>query len=85
MGNPGKRPTTYEVLQSHGVDRRTFLQFCAATAAAMGLEATVMPQVVHAMETKPRIPVIWLHGLECTCCSESLHPLAPTRSPRTSS
>ena len=31
------------------------------------------------METKPRIPVIWLHGLECTCCSESFirsaHPL----------
>ena len=32
------------------------------------------------METKPRTPVIWLHGLECTCCSESFirssHPLA---------
>jgi hydrogenase small subunit len=32
------------------------------------------------METKPRIPVLWLHGLECTCCSESFirsgHPLA---------
>jgi hydrogenase small subunit len=48
-------------------------------AAAMGLEATALPQVVHAMETKPRIPVLWLHGLECTCCSESFirssHPL----------
>jgi hydrogenase small subunit len=80
MGNPGKRPTTYEVLQSHGVDRRTFLQFCAAAAAAMGLDATVLPQVVQAMETKPRIPVLWLHGLECTCCSESFirssHPIA---------
>ena len=32
------------------------------------------------MQTKPRTPVIWLHGLECTCCSESFirssHPLA---------
>jgi hydrogenase small subunit len=32
------------------------------------------------METKPRLPVLWLHGLECTCCSESFirsaHPLA---------
>ena len=32
------------------------------------------------METKPRTPVVWLHGLECTCCSEafirSAHPLA---------
>ena len=29
--------------------------------------------------TKPRTPVMWLHGLECTCCSESFirsaHPL----------
>ena len=32
------------------------------------------------METKPRTPVIWLHGLECTCCTESFirsyHPVA---------
>ena len=38
------------------------------------------PRVVAAMEHKPRIPVIWLHGLECTCCSESFirssHPIA---------
>ena len=48
--------------------------------AAMGLEAAFVPEVVKAMETKPRIPVIWLHGLECTCCSESFirssHPIA---------
>jgi hypothetical protein len=32
------------------------------------------------MENKPRTPVLWLHGLECTCCTEafirSAHPLA---------
>ena len=32
------------------------------------------------MENKPRTPVLWLHGLECTCCTESFirsaHPLA---------
>src|ERR1035438_8353475 len=42
--------------------------------------AARVAQVVAAMETKPRIPVIWLHGLECTCCSESFirssHPIA---------
>ena len=73
------QPTTYEVLRAHGIDRRSFLKFCTTTAAAMGLEATVVPQVVRAMETKPRIPVLWLHGLECTCCSESFirssHPI----------
>jgi hydrogenase small subunit len=31
----------------------------------------MVPSIVQAMETKPRTPVIWLHGLECTCCSES--------------
>jgi len=72
--------STYDVLRQHGVERRDFLRFCVATAAAMGLEASMVPTVVAAMETKPRIPVIWLHGLECTCCSESFirssHPIA---------
>ena len=72
--------STYDVLRQHGVDRRDFLRFCVTTAAAMGLEASMVPTVVAAMETKPRIPVIWLHGLECTCCSESFirssHPIA---------
>ena len=80
MGQTERLPSTYEVLRAHGIDRRDFLKFCTATAAAMGLEASMVPQVVAAMETKPRIPVIWLHGLECTCCSESFirssHPVA---------
>jgi hydrogenase small subunit len=49
-------------------------------AAALGLEASMVPRVVHAAETKPRPPVIWRHFQECTCCSESLirssHPVA---------
>ena len=73
-------PSTYDVLKKHGVDRRTFLKFCTMTAAAMGLDYTMVPKIAHALETKPRIPVIWLHGLECTCCSESFirstHPIA---------
>jgi len=72
--------STYDLLRAHGVDRRSFLKFCTATAAALGLDASLVPQVVSAMENKPRIPVIWLHGLECTCCSESFirssHPIA---------
>jgi hydrogenase small subunit len=46
----------------------------------MGLGAGMVPKVVAAMDNKPRIPVLWLHGLECTCCSESFirssHPIA---------
>jgi hydrogenase small subunit len=74
-----KRPSTYDVMRTHGIDRRTFLRFCATTAAAMGLDCSGLPKVVEALETKPRLPVMWLHGLECTCCSESFirssHPL----------
>jgi len=74
------RPSTYDVLKRHGVDRRTFLKFCTTISAAMGLEAVMVPRVIEAMEKKPRIPVLWLHGLECTCCSESFirsaHPVA---------
>ena len=74
------KPTTYEVLTAHGVTRRAFMKFVTMTAAALGLESSLIPEIVHAFEAKPRIPVIWLHGLECTCCSESFirssHPIA---------
>lgn len=77
---PPVKQTTWDLLRSHGVERRQFLNFCMQTAAAMGLPAALAGQVVKAMETKPRIPVLWLHGLECTCCSESFirssHPIA---------
>ena len=78
--DPQRPHSTYDLLRKHGVDRRNFLKFCTSVTAAMGLEATMVSKVVAAMETKPRIPVIWLHGLECTCCSESFirssHPIA---------
>ncbi len=67
-----KTSTTYSVLRAHGLDRREFLSFCTKTAAARGLGATAVPDIVKALSTQPRIPVIWLHGLECTCCSESI-------------
>ena len=72
--------TFYDVMQRQGISRRSFIKFCSLTASALGLSPAVVPQIAHAMETKPRIPVLWLHGLECTCCSESFirsaHPLA---------
>ncbi|MDR2239849.1 MAG: hydrogenase small subunit [Zoogloeaceae bacterium] len=70
----------YDVMRSQGVSRRSFLKFCSLTATSMGLGAGFVPQIAHALENQPRTPVIWLHGLECTCCSESFirsaHPLA---------
>lgn len=72
--------TFYEVMRRQGITRRSFMKFCSLTAASLGLGPTFAPQIARAMESKPRTPVIWLHGLECTCCSESFirsaHPLA---------
>ncbi|MDH4030131.1 MAG: hydrogenase small subunit, partial [Chromatiales bacterium] len=72
--------TYYEVMRKHGITRRSFLKFCSLTAAGLGLAPEFAGKIAHAMETKPRTPVIWLHGQECTCCTESFirsgHPLA---------
>ena len=73
-------PTFYEVMRQQGITRRSFIKFCSLTAASLGLGSGGAAQIAHALETKPRVPVIWLHGLECTCCTESFirssHPLA---------
>jgi hydrogenase small subunit len=72
--------TFYDVLRRQGVSRRSFMKFCSLTAASLGLAPTIAPRIAHALETKPRTPIIWIEGLECTCCSESFirsaHPLA---------
>ncbi|HND61745.1 MAG TPA: hydrogenase small subunit [Opitutaceae bacterium] len=72
-------PTIYEQMVSRGVDRREFLKFCAWMGAYLGLESSAAAQIAKAIETKRRIPVVWLHFQECTCCSESFirssHPI----------
>ena len=74
------RPLTiWEQAQQKGYSRRDFLQFCAWMAAAAGIPASAVGEVVRAMDTKPRPPVVWFHFQECTCCSESFlrssHPI----------
>jgi hydrogenase small subunit len=45
----------------------------------MGLEHSMIGQVAKSLETKYRLPIIWEHYQECTCCSESFirsdHPI----------
>ncbi|KAB2839420.1 MAG: hydrogenase small subunit, partial [Burkholderiales bacterium] len=55
-----------------GVSRREFMQFCAATAATLGLGAGAESAIAKAVEKAKRPSVIWLHFQECTGCSESL-------------
>jgi hydrogenase small subunit len=71
--------TMWEHMELQGYSRRDFLRFCSWMAAAAGIASSAVPQVVQAMETKPRLPVVWFHFQECTCCSESFirssHPI----------
>lgn len=72
-------PTYYDEVIRKGYSRRDFLSFCTMMAAYMGLNQSGIAQVTQALSTKPRLPVIWLHFQECTCCSESFirssHPI----------
>ncbi|MBF0286895.1 MAG: hydrogenase small subunit [SAR324 cluster bacterium] len=74
-----ERQTFWDKMQEKGYTRRDFLKFCAWIGAASGLQASSIGSLVHAMETKPRPPVLWFHFQECTCCSESFvrssHPI----------
>lgn len=77
---PARVVTTAEAMAARGISRRDFLGFCSMMAVTMGLGPDGAGMVAQAMEAKPRLPVLWLHGLECTCCSESFirssHPQA---------
>jgi hydrogenase small subunit len=66
-----QRKTFYEELKADGISRKDFLKFCATMATMLGLESSGIGQIARALETKPRLPVIWFHFQECTCCSES--------------
>ena len=64
-------PTIWEEIQARGFSRREFLGMCTSLGALLGLPSTAVGEIVRALDTKSRLPVIWLHFQECTCCSES--------------
>ncbi|MCW8947801.1 MAG: twin-arginine translocation signal domain-containing protein, partial [Sedimenticola sp.] len=74
----------FELLEKRlGVSRRDFMKFCTGVAATMGLTTSDAMAMANAVASpKARPPVIWLHGQECTGCTESLlrseHPTIET-------
>ena len=59
--------------EDNGFTRRGFLKFCGVMAVSMGLPVSMGATIAEAaMDAKKRPPVIWLHGQECTGCTESL-------------
>jgi hydrogenase small subunit len=71
--------TFRDLMERKGYSRSDFLKFAGLAAAAAGVQVSGFKEVVEALESKPRPPIIWLHSQECTCCSESFirssHPL----------
>ncbi len=68
MGDDG----LYAALVQRGMTRRSFLRFSAAMAAALALPAAYAPRIARAVETAPRIPVIWLRGQTCGGNTEAM-------------
>lgn len=91
-GNPVSEETIYEHLLREGVSRRRFIRYCGMVAGAMGLWAApvlngsarllgkpdLTREVIRALETQPRLPVVWLDAQGCGGCTEAF---AASRSP----
>ena len=58
-------------LQARNVSRREFLRFCTVMGATLALAPGMVPKIAEALESKERLPVIWLHFQECTGDDES--------------
>ena len=66
------------------VTRRDFLRYCGLSAAALGLSASELGRLAHAL-TAPGAPtVVWFHGSGCQGDSISLLNRIATSGPGTS-
>jgi len=63
--------TIWQALQRRSVSRRDFLKFCTMMSATLALPHSASAQIATALETKERLPVVWLHLQECTGDDES--------------
>lgn len=65
-----KYDSIWDMYKKRGMSRRSFIKACTAMAAMLGLAPGMLSDVVEAAEK--RLPVVvWLHGHECTGCSEA--------------
>lgn len=62
----------YQRMRESGISRRDFMRFCALTASMFGMSPAAASAIADSLEQKPRVPIVWLHGMECTGCSTSL-------------
>lgn len=56
-----------------GISRRDFMKYCMGSAAALGLDLSVLGNLQKALSAGNGLPkVIWLNGANCTGCTVSL-------------
>src|ERR1700751_2732732 len=69
---PAFQPSHFALFEVHmKVTRREFFNYCAGSAAALGLAGTLGPlEKALAATTGP--PIIWIKGASCTGCTVSL-------------
>ncbi len=76
------RDPDHPIVTLGGMTRRQLFRFCAGVAATMGLSSLAGVKMAEAAMASHRPPVIWLHGQECTGCTETLlrafHPTLET-------
>ncbi len=69
----GNRFDAFKMLAGEAqLDRREFMKFCSVMATFLGLGQSFVPQIAHALTTKKRPSVVYLHCAECTGCTEAL-------------
>lgn len=57
---------------SKGVSRREFMKLCGMVTVALGMDASMVGQVAQALENPRRPAFVYMHGAECTGCTEAL-------------
>lgn len=55
-----------------GVSRRDFLKFCSLMTGVLALPRSYVRVIENALETRQRLPVIWLEMQDCAGCTEAL-------------
>ena len=79
MVRPDCEPTIGELLDRHGVSRRSFFKYCTAMASLLALPPLAARALAQQLRAAHRPSVIYLSFQECTGCLESLtRSFAPT-------
>src|SRR5450755_3772328 len=79
MADYHDQPTIGEMLERHGVSRRTFIKYCTAMASVLALPPLAGRAMAQQLRHAPSPSVLYLSFQECTGCFESLtRSFAPT-------